>query len=180
MSLLSVAPSLQHTDIALRALTKQYWLCEGWHDVDRRPVVGLGYNDGLIAIFVSIVIDEIVDRSLNIKAVEIQLRIDFKTSSCNCNIILNFLPSLDKLVPFFSKTNSLTRIYIMAPNLPKSYKAAVFESKGQPLTIKEVPLEQPKEGQVLIKVLACGVCHSDSFVQHQLMGSPLYVQLSCS
>lgn len=59
------------------------------------------------------------------------------------------------------------------PDLPTEYKAAVFESKGAPLTFKQVKLEQPTDGlvrrypslvlhlltpaQVLVKVLACGV-----------------------
>jgi hypothetical protein len=34
------------------------------------------------------------------------------------------------------------------PNLPKEYKAAVFEAKGEPLTFKQVPLELPKPGEV--------------------------------
>lgn len=34
------------------------------------------------------------------------------------------------------------------PSLPKEYKAAVFESKGAPLTFKQVKLEQPKDGEV--------------------------------
>jgi len=57
------------------------------------------------------------------------------------------------------------------PNLPKEYKAAVFEAKGEPLTFKQVPLELPKPGEVLVKVLACGVCHSDNAVQHALFGN---------
>jgi len=59
----------------------------------------------------------------------------------------------------------------MAPSLPSEYKAAVFESKGQPLTFKQLKLELPKPGEVLVKVLACGVCHSDNAVQHGLFGN---------
>ena len=36
----------------------------------------------------------------------------------------------------------------MAQNLPKEYKVGVFESKGAPLTFKNVPLELPKSGEV--------------------------------
>ncbi|KAL2063405.1 hypothetical protein VTL71DRAFT_5210 [Oculimacula yallundae] len=50
-------------------------------------------------------------------------------------------------------------------SLPKTYKAAVFEKADGPLTIKDVPLVAPTAGQVLVKVLACGVCGSDSGVQ---------------
>jgi len=36
----------------------------------------------------------------------------------------------------------------MASQLPKDYKVAVFESKGAPLTFKQVKLELPKTGEV--------------------------------
>jgi len=55
-------------------------------------------------------------------------------------------------------------------NYPKTCKAAVISEIGARLAIKEVPVEDPKEGQILIKVLACGVCHSDSAVQEGHFG----------
>src|SRR4051812_7408709 len=58
-----------------------------------------------------------------------------------------------------------------SPSLPKTYKAAVFESTGAPLTLKDLPLKMPKPGQVLVKVIATGVCHSDSLVQQGLLGN---------
>ncbi|KAI0169995.1 alcohol dehydrogenase [Hypoxylon sp. FL1284] len=48
-------------------------------------------------------------------------------------------------------------------SLPKTFKAAVLEKKGEPITIKDVELKQPGPGQVLVKVIACGVCHTDVF-----------------
>ncbi|KAI9842570.1 MAG: hypothetical protein M1837_007084 [Sclerophora amabilis] len=59
----------------------------------------------------------------------------------------------------------------MASVLPKTFKAAVFESKDAPLTLKEFPLEAPKEGEVLVKVLAAGVCGSDASVQSAAFGN---------
>jgi len=56
-------------------------------------------------------------------------------------------------------------------SLPKTYKAAVFESRGAPLTIREVELKLPEPGQVLVKVIAVGVCHSDSMVQDGSLGN---------
>ncbi|KAK2039454.1 alcohol dehydrogenase GroES-like domain-containing protein [Colletotrichum somersetense] len=50
-------------------------------------------------------------------------------------------------------------------SLPKTYKAAVVESKSAPLKIVEQELEQPGPGLILVKVLACGVCHSDVGMQ---------------
>jgi propanol-preferring alcohol dehydrogenase len=40
-------------------------------------------------------------------------------------------------------------------------KAAMLREIGKPLTIEEVPTPEPGPGQVLIRVEACGVCHSD-------------------
>lgn len=60
----------------------------------------------------------------------------------------------------------------MASSLPKTYKAAVFKKANDKLTLEDLELKQPKEGQVLVKVLANGVCHSDSMVQSGGFGSP--------
>src|ERR1700761_5668756 len=48
--------------------------------------------------------------------------------------------------------------------LPKTMKAMVLESQNQPLKLKIVPVPQPREGQVLIKVIACGICRTDLHV----------------
>lgn len=40
-------------------------------------------------------------------------------------------------------------------------KAAMLREIGKPLTIEEIPTPKPGPGQVLVKVAACGVCHSD-------------------
>jgi S-(hydroxymethyl)glutathione dehydrogenase/alcohol dehydrogenase len=40
-------------------------------------------------------------------------------------------------------------------------KAAVLWDVKQPLTIEEIELDPPKEGETLIKMVATGVCHSD-------------------
>jgi propanol-preferring alcohol dehydrogenase len=40
-------------------------------------------------------------------------------------------------------------------------KAAVVRSFGKPLTIEDVPVPVPGPGEVLVKVKACGVCHTD-------------------
>ncbi|KAI0127105.1 alcohol dehydrogenase GroES-like domain-containing protein [Xylariales sp. AK1849] len=58
----------------------------------------------------------------------------------------------------------------MSQALPKTYKAAVFESKGASIVLKDVDLKQPGPKQVLVKVIACGVCHSDCFVQNGSLG----------
>ncbi|MCU0537708.1 MAG: alcohol dehydrogenase AdhP [Hydrococcus sp. Prado102] len=40
-------------------------------------------------------------------------------------------------------------------------KAAVAIEFGKPLSIEEIPVPEPATGQVLIKVIASGVCHTD-------------------
>ena len=42
-------------------------------------------------------------------------------------------------------------------------KAAFAFSAGEPLSIEEVDLEGPKSGEVLIEVMATGVCHTDAY-----------------
>ncbi|KAK6612742.1 alcohol dehydrogenase [Botrytis cinerea] len=54
---------------------------------------------------------------------------------------------------------------ISTMSLPKTYKAAVFEKANAPFVIKDVELTQPSANEVLVKVIACGVCHSDAVVQ---------------
>lgn len=40
-------------------------------------------------------------------------------------------------------------------------KAAFVTEFGKPLTIGELPVPEPREGEVLIRIEACGVCHTD-------------------
>lgn len=40
-------------------------------------------------------------------------------------------------------------------------RAAVFEGEGRPVTVEEVDLEGPRPGEVVVRVAACGLCHSD-------------------
>jgi propanol-preferring alcohol dehydrogenase len=42
-----------------------------------------------------------------------------------------------------------------------SYRAAVVNGFGEPLTIEQVPLRALEHGQVRVKVEACGLCHTD-------------------
>ena len=45
--------------------------------------------------------------------------------------------------------------------MPKTMKAAVVRALGQPLSIEEVPVPTPGAGEVLVKIVASGVCHTD-------------------
>src|SRR3954447_24464897 len=42
-------------------------------------------------------------------------------------------------------------------------RAAVLEEFGAPLAIRSVELEKPRAGEVLVRLVACGVCHTDLY-----------------
>ncbi|MBC8205169.1 MAG: zinc-binding dehydrogenase [FCB group bacterium] len=53
-------------------------------------------------------------------------------------------------------------------------KEAIFNGPNQPLELKEVPTPEPGAGQILVKVAACGVCHTDMhYIDH---GVPTFKQ----
>ena len=79
--------------------------------------------------------------------------------------------SLQSILP---STNTLKSTLGMgAPSIPKSHKAAIFKEAGKPLVIEDVETQEPKAGEILVKVLACGVCRSDEITQHAAWGNPL-------
>ncbi len=45
--------------------------------------------------------------------------------------------------------------------LPQKMKAAVVRAFGQPLTIEEMPVKRPGRNEILVKIITCGVCHTD-------------------
>lgn len=42
-------------------------------------------------------------------------------------------------------------------------RAAVLEEFGQPLVVQELDLADPRPGEVLVRLVACGVCHTDMY-----------------
>jgi len=42
-------------------------------------------------------------------------------------------------------------------------RAAVLEEFGKPLVVQEVDLAAPRKGEVLVRLAACGVCHTDLY-----------------
>src|SRR5918996_4110844 len=42
-------------------------------------------------------------------------------------------------------------------------RAAVLEEFGQPLVVQELELDDPKGHEVLVRLAACGVCHTDMY-----------------
>src|SRR5207248_352059 len=46
---------------------------------------------------------------------------------------------------------------------PMKIRAAVLEEFGAPLAVQDVELDGPKAGEVLVRLVACGVCHTDLY-----------------
>ncbi|HEY3550729.1 MAG TPA: alcohol dehydrogenase catalytic domain-containing protein [Gaiellaceae bacterium] len=42
-------------------------------------------------------------------------------------------------------------------------RAAVLEEFGKPLVVQDVELSDPRAGEVLVRLVACGVCHTDLY-----------------
>src|SRR2546428_11030220 len=46
----------------------------------------------------------------------------------------------------------------------QTMKAAVLQTAPGDMRIEEIPIPEPRDGEVLVKVTACGVCHTDLHV----------------
>ncbi|MER8700227.1 NAD(P)-dependent alcohol dehydrogenase [Mesorhizobium sp. M1227] len=56
-------------------------------------------------------------------------------------------------------------------------KAAVVRERGGPFLIEDLQLEAPSAGEVLVKVVACGICHTDLIIRDQFYPTPLPIVL---
>jgi S-(hydroxymethyl)glutathione dehydrogenase/alcohol dehydrogenase len=52
----------------------------------------------------------------------------------------------------------------LSTQIPDTMRAAVWPGDGATLQIEQIPVPRPKQGEVLVKVIACGVCHTDLHV----------------
>lgn len=50
--------------------------------------------------------------------------------------------------------------------------AAVLSAPGAELVVEDIPIPEPRRGEVLVKVAACGVCHTDLHVMKGEVGFP--------
>ena len=55
--------------------------------------------------------------------------------------------------------------------------AAIARGSSDPLTFEQVSLQSPKEDEVLVKIVATGVCHTDLVCLHQGLPVPLPIVL---
>lgn len=51
-----------------------------------------------------------------------------------------------------------------APDVPTMMKAAVWGGVGKGLSVESIPTPKPQQEEALVKIAACGVCHSDLHV----------------
>lgn len=49
----------------------------------------------------------------------------------------------------------------MVAGFPPTQHALVYEQYNGPLEIKQLPIPEPKDDELLIKILYSGICHSD-------------------
>jgi alcohol dehydrogenase, propanol-preferring len=49
--------------------------------------------------------------------------------------------------------------------LPSTMRAMVLDAPGQPLRMAELPVPRPQNGELLVQLLACGVCHTDVHIR---------------
>ena len=48
-------------------------------------------------------------------------------------------------------------------------KAAVVREKGKPFQFEELDLQDPRAGEVMVRIAASGVCHTDEVAQEQMI-----------
>ncbi|NIJ52585.1 zinc-dependent alcohol dehydrogenase family protein [Dyadobacter arcticus] len=56
--------------------------------------------------------------------------------------------------------------------LPTTMRAMVMEKQGEPLVSKTLPLPNPERHQVLVKIIACGVCRTDLHIMDSELPNP--------
>src|SRR5271166_1962781 len=61
----------------------------------------------------------------------------------------------------FQDLEKLAEDFEHKAGITKTMKAAVVHEFGKPLMIEEVPVPTPGPGQILVKIAATGVCHTD-------------------
>jgi S-(hydroxymethyl)glutathione dehydrogenase / alcohol dehydrogenase len=51
-------------------------------------------------------------------------------------------------------------------------RAAVLEAVGQPLQVQDIEIAPPGPGEARVRVVACGLCHSDYSCMHGILRTP--------
>ena len=53
------------------------------------------------------------------------------------------------------------RSSLHSPEIPETMRAMLLDTPGAPLRLARLPVPRPGPGQVLLRVHACGICHTD-------------------
>ena len=56
-------------------------------------------------------------------------------------------------------------------------KAAIVRRKGGPFEIETLTLEEPRADEVLVRIVATGMCHTDLVIRDQVYPVPLPIVL---
>ena len=56
--------------------------------------------------------------------------------------------------------------------MPLPMTAAVVRRAGAPFTLEAAEIDDPRPGEVLVRVAACGICHTDAVMRDQQAGFP--------
>jgi aryl-alcohol dehydrogenase len=65
----------------------------------------------------------------------------------------------------------------MVVKAANSMRAAVVREKGGPFIIEQLQLEEPRDDEVLVRIVATGMCHTDMVVRDQVYPVPLPIVL---
>jgi aryl-alcohol dehydrogenase len=84
----------------------------------------------------------------------------------------------------FGKVFERTKLSIVKAIKPKHYmelamkiQGAVVREKGGPFIIESLDLEEPRDNEILVRVVATGVCHTDIVAKDGLLPTPFPVVL---
>jgi S-(hydroxymethyl)glutathione dehydrogenase/alcohol dehydrogenase len=69
----------------------------------------------------------------------------------------------DPIDKFINRSVKMRPWFISAGSPPMKSRAAIAFEAGKPLVIEEIDVQEPRAGEVLVKLAASGVCHTDAF-----------------
>lgn len=65
----------------------------------------------------------------------------------------------------------------MSPAQQRHIRAAVVRRKGGPFVIETLAIEEPRVDEVLVRIVATGMCHTDLVIRDQVYPVPLPIVL---
>src|ERR671923_487256 len=82
--------------------------------------------------------------------------------------LTNTSPTCDRTSREGAHVRAAEHVLVFARSVPDydramRIRAAVLEEFGAPLAVQEVELADPRRGEALVRLVACGVCHTDLY-----------------